>query len=186
ADGDRRDERLRFCALRQQQEAQKGEYLALSDFLAPQETGLEDHLGAFAVTCGLGVEEHVGRFESEHDDYSAIMLQALADRLAEAFSELLHKYVREAWGYGREEALSVEDLIRERYRGIRPAPGYPACPDHSEKRALFDLLDAVRADLADPVFITLFLELQLRLAKRKLSAVPLGQNRFRLGQLCHR
>ena len=139
--GTRAEERLRLCTLRQQQETQKGECLALADFLAPRETGLDDHLGAFALTCGLGVEEHVGRFDAEHDDYSAIMLQALADRLAEAFAELLHQEVREAWGYGKDEALTVEDLVRERYRGIRPAPGYPACPDHTEKRPLFDLLE---------------------------------------------
>ena len=140
-DETRDEERTRFRTLRQQQETQKKECLALADFLAPRETGLDDYLGAFALTCGLGAEGHVDRFEAAHDDYNAIMLQALADRLAEAFAELLHKRVREAWAYGKDEALTVEDLVRERYRGIRPAPGYPACPDHTEKRPLFDLLE---------------------------------------------
>src|SRR2546427_215606 len=99
-------------------------------------------VGAFAVTSGIGVETICARFEKEHDDYNSIMAKALADRLAEAFAELLHKKAREEWGYGKGEALSHEDLIRERYRGIRPAPGYPACPDHTEKRILFDLLQA--------------------------------------------
>ncbi len=98
-------------------------------------------IGAFAVTCGIGIEAHLARFEREHDDYRAIMLKALADRLAEAFAEHLHERVRrEFWGYAPYEDLSNEELIAENYRGIRPAPGYPACPDHTEKRALFDLL----------------------------------------------
>ena len=101
-----------------------------------------DYIGAFAVTSGIGLEAVCERFEKEHDDYNSIMAKALADRLAEAFAEYLHKQAREEWGYGRAEALSHEDLIRERYRGIRPAPGYPACPDHTEKRILFDLLQA--------------------------------------------
>jgi 5-methyltetrahydrofolate--homocysteine methyltransferase len=114
---------------------------ALSDFIAPKETGLADHIGAFAVTTGVGLEKIVARFEKDHDDYNAIMAKALADRLAEALAELLHKRVRIEWGYGRDENLSSDDLIREKYRGIRPAPGYPACPDHTEKRLLFDLIE---------------------------------------------
>ncbi len=125
------------------QQSDKGEEepnLALADFVAPRETGLLDHVGLFSVTAGLGVDELVAGFESAHDDYGAIMSKALADRLAEALAEWLHKRAREAWGYGRGEMLSLDELIRERYRGIRPAPGYPACPDHTEKRLLFDLL----------------------------------------------
>jgi len=115
---------------------------ALADYIAPQETGFPDHLGAFAVTAGIGVEELSRKFKDDLDDYNAIMVSALADRLAEAFAEYLHKKAREACGYGQDENLSAEDLIKERYRGIRPAPGYPACPDHTEKRTLFDLLQA--------------------------------------------
>jgi 5-methyltetrahydrofolate--homocysteine methyltransferase len=116
----------------------------LADFIAPRESGRADTLGAFAVTAGTGAAEVVARFEAEHDDYSAIMVKALADRLAEAFAERMHQLARADWGYGRDEQLSNEDLIAERYRGIRPAPGYPACPDHTEKRTLFRLLDAER------------------------------------------
>jgi 5-methyltetrahydrofolate--homocysteine methyltransferase len=99
-----------------------------------------DYLGAFAVTAGINIESVVQHFERNHDDYNAIMTKALADRLAEALAELMHKKARQACGYGQHEDLSIEDLIRERYRGIRPAPGYPACPDHTEKHLLFDLL----------------------------------------------
>jgi 5-methyltetrahydrofolate--homocysteine methyltransferase len=114
----------------------------LADFVAPRESGLPDHVGAFAVTAGIGADELAARYEREHDDYSAIMVKALADRLAEAFAEMLHARARRDWGYGRDEALTNEDLIAERYRGIRPAFGYPACPDHTRKRTLFSLLDA--------------------------------------------
>ena len=132
-----------FHTLRQQLEKPEGDAnYALADFIAPKSTGLPDYLGGFAVTTGVGVEALCGRFEKDHDDYNAIMAKALADRLAEAFAEWLHREVRKAWEYGKEENLSAEDLIRERYRGIRPAPGYPACPDHTEKRILFDLLEA--------------------------------------------
>jgi 5-methyltetrahydrofolate--homocysteine methyltransferase len=131
--------------LRQQNEKPEGQpNQALADFVAPRESGVADYVGAFAVTAGTGIEGLVEEFERDHDDYSAIMTKALADRLAEALAEALHKRAREEWGYGRGEALAPEDLIRERYRGIRPAPGYPACPDHSEKRTLFDLLQAER------------------------------------------
>ena len=129
--------------LRQQLPKPEGQpNLALADFVAPKSTGLQDFIGAFAVTTGIGIEAICERFEKDHDDYNSIMAKALADRLAEGFAELLHKQAREEWGYGKGEALSNEDLIRERYRGIRPAPGYPACPDHTEKRLLFDLLEA--------------------------------------------
>ena len=117
---------------------------ALSDFIAPKETGLPDYLGGFAVTTGLGVEELSQKFRDELDDYNAIMVSALADRLAEAFAEYLHKRARDDNGYGCGENLTREELIKERYRGIRPAPGYPACPDHTEKRTLFSLLNAER------------------------------------------
>ena len=115
---------------------------ALADFIAPRESGRADFIGGFAVTAGLSIEPLVKKFENEHDDYNAIMTKALADRLAEALAELMHKRAREAWGYGRSEKLTSDDLIHEPYRGIRPAPGYPAQPDHTEKRILFDLLEA--------------------------------------------
>ncbi|MEW5977790.1 MAG: methionine synthase [Acidobacteriota bacterium] len=130
-----------FHTLRQQMDRPDGQpNFALADFVAPRETGLVDYLGAFAVTAGHHLETLVHHFESQHDAYNAIMAKALADRLAEAFAELMHQRMREEWNYGKNEKLSVEDLIHERYQGIRPAPGYPACPDHSEKRILFDLL----------------------------------------------
>jgi 5-methyltetrahydrofolate--homocysteine methyltransferase len=117
----------------------------LADFIAPRDSGRQDWIGAFAVTAGIGIEPHVARFEAAHDDYNAILLKALADRLAEALAERLHQRVRrEFWGYAENEALDNEALIAEKYRGIRPAPGYPACPEHSEKKTLFALLDAER------------------------------------------
>lgn len=135
-------ERATIHTLRQQNKKATGQpNLALADFIAPPSAGVVDYLGAFTVTAGIGIEQHLQRFEAEHDDYNAILLKALADRLAEAFAEHLHQLVRtQYWGYGKAEALSNEELIREKYRGIRPAPGYPACPDHTEKRILFDLL----------------------------------------------
>jgi 5-methyltetrahydrofolate--homocysteine methyltransferase len=146
ADESRSSEVCRFHTLRQQWE-RKGQncFHALSDFIAPASSGRNDYLGAFAVTAGLGIEPVVERFERDHDDYNSIMIKALADRLAEAFAELLHARARRDWQYGRDEQLSHEQLIDEAYRGIRPAPGYPACPDHTEKRTLFELLDAERA-----------------------------------------
>ncbi|HXR80703.1 MAG TPA: vitamin B12 dependent-methionine synthase activation domain-containing protein, partial [Saprospiraceae bacterium] len=114
--------------------------LSLSDFITPKNTGKKDFIGGFSVTI-QGIEPHIKKFETAHDDYNKIILQALADRLAEAFAELLHQKVRkEYWGYNREENLSNEELIKEKYPGIRPAPGYPACPDHTEKYKLFELL----------------------------------------------
>ncbi|HWQ68531.1 MAG TPA: methionine synthase [Patescibacteria group bacterium] len=134
-----------FYTLRQQLHKSEGQFnLALADFIAPKSTGLQDYLGAFAVTTGHGLDTLCKGYEAAHDDYTSILAKALADRLAEAFAECLHRRVRAEWGYGVGEQLSNEDLIRERYRGIRPAPGYPACPDHSEKRTLFDLLQAER------------------------------------------
>ncbi len=132
----------RIESLRQQLRKTAGaDMLALSDFIAPAESGKKDHVGAFAVTSGIGIEEHLQSFESDHDDYSSIMLKALADRLAEAFAEYLHEKVRRNhWGYERNQKYSNDDLIKEKYQGIRPAPGYPACPDHSEKLGLFELL----------------------------------------------
>src|SRR5690606_37579304 len=129
--------------LRQQNQKPAGEpYYALSDFIAPQETGLQDYFGAFAVSTGFGCDELVAEFEKDFDDYNSIMIKALADRLAEAFAEKLHELVRtEYWGYATQEKLSNEELIKEKYQGIRPAPGYPACPDHTEKATLFDILD---------------------------------------------
>ena len=134
---------LRLCHLRQQRAKPDGQpQLCLSDYVAPRESGLDDFVGAFAVTAGIGIDDHVKRFEASHDDYSAIMLKALADRLAEAAAEYLHERTRqEFWGYAPDERLSNEALIAESYRGIRPAPGYPACPDHTEKDKLWQLLD---------------------------------------------
>ena len=136
----------RFHMLRQQTEKQPGQYnLSLADFVAPKESGRIDYCGGFAVTAGLGVEEFAQSFRKQHDDYSAIMVQALGDRLAEAFAEYMHKRARELCGFGKTEDLSNDQLIREQYRGIRPAPGYPACPEHTEKGTLFNLLDATKA-----------------------------------------
>jgi 5-methyltetrahydrofolate--homocysteine methyltransferase len=132
----------RFHFLRQQSNKEGSEPCrSLADFIAPKETGLPDHIGAFAVTSGIGLKELCDGFRTKHDDYNAIMAEAIADRLAEAFAECLHKRVRDEWGYGCEEGLSNVDLIQEKYRGIRPAAGYPACPDHTEKGALWRLLD---------------------------------------------
>lgn len=136
--------RTKLFSLRQQTQKPSGQFNeALADFIAPKENGRTDYIGAFAVTTGIGIDEHVARFEKDHDDYSAIMIKALADRLAEAFAELMHKRVRrEFWGYDKNESLTNEELIKEEYNGIRPAPGYPAQPDHTEKETIFRLLDA--------------------------------------------
>ena len=133
--------------LRQQRPMPDGKaQLCLSDFIAPKDSGMLDYIGAFAVTTGHGIDAHVERFEADHDDYRAIMLKILADRFAESFAEHLHSRVRtEFWAYAADEQTSNEDLIRERYRGIRPAPGYPACPDHREKRTLWDFLEVEEA-----------------------------------------
>jgi 5-methyltetrahydrofolate--homocysteine methyltransferase len=141
-------ELVRLHTLRQQWQ-RKGtkNYYALADFIAPADSGRHDYLGAFAVTAGHGTDELVRHFQADHDDYQAIMAKALADRLAEAFAERLHEIARLDWGYGRDEQLTRGDLIDEKYRGIRPAPGYPACPDHTEKRLIFDLLDAARTGM---------------------------------------
>ena len=134
----------RLLNLRQQANKPKAN-LCLSDFIAPKEAGLNDHIGAFAVTTGIGIEQHVKRFEDNNDDYNSILLKALADRLAEAYAEYLHQQVRTRyWGHQPEESLSNEELIQEKYQGIRPAPGYPACPDHTQKELLFDLLDVTQ------------------------------------------
>ena len=135
-----------FHCLRQQQEKPAGQFNhSLADFIAPKETGRLDYVGGFAVTAGHGADQFAAEFRARHDDYSAIMAQALGDRLAEALAELMHKKARAFCGYGRAEKLTMGEIIREKYRGIRPAPGYPACPDHTEKRPLFDLLGAEAA-----------------------------------------
>ncbi len=139
-DGEKR--RLHFLRQQADKPPERPDF-CLADFIAPQDSGRQDWIGAFAVTAGIGIDEHVARFQADHDDYSAILLKALADRLAEALAEHLHRRVRtQYWGYAADEALDNDALIAEKYRGIRPAPGYPACPEHSEKRRLFDLLDA--------------------------------------------
>jgi 5-methyltetrahydrofolate--homocysteine methyltransferase len=136
----------RFHCLRQQLEKPANQFNhSLADYVAPRDSGRIDYVGGFAVTAGHGVEQLAAEFKAAHDDYSAIMAQALGDRLAEALAELMHHRAREFCGYGRTEQLAMPDIIREKYRGIRPAPGYPACPDHTEKIALFSLLDATAA-----------------------------------------
>jgi 5-methyltetrahydrofolate--homocysteine methyltransferase len=149
SDESRRQVLMTWHNLRQQNEKPSGNAnLCLADFIATKDSGVPDYIGAFAVTAGVGIEKRLEMFEKQHDDYSAIMLKALADRLAEACTELLHARVRrEFWGYASDERLSNDDMIREKYRGIRPAPGYPACPDHMEKGPLFELLGAERAGM---------------------------------------
>jgi 5-methyltetrahydrofolate--homocysteine methyltransferase len=144
ADETRAEAVLTWRNLRQQNERPPGKAnFCLSDYVAPEAARVNDYLGMFAVTTGIGIERKLSEFEANKDDYSAIMLKALADRLAEAFAEWLHAKVRrELWGYARDEALDTTALVREEYRGIRPAPGYPACPDHAVKAPLFDLLRA--------------------------------------------
>ncbi|MCH2596729.1 MAG: methionine synthase, partial [Pirellulales bacterium] len=142
SDESRSKELCRFHGLRQQWE-RKGQdiFYSLADFIAPIETGRNDYLGAFAVTTGDGCDALAAKFDKEHDDYNSIMTKALADRLAEAFAECLHARARSEWGYERNGEFTNEEFIAEKYRGIRPAPGYPAQPDHTEKRTLFELLD---------------------------------------------
>jgi len=140
------DARTTLHFLRQQVDkpAERPDF-CLADFIAPKTSGKQDWIGAFAVTAGLGIEPHVARFQADHDDYNAILLKALADSLAETLAERIHQRVRkELWGYAADETLDADALIGEKYRGIRPAPGYPACPEHSEKATLFRLLDAER------------------------------------------
>jgi len=146
ADADRSRTLATFPCLRQQSEKPAGQANhSLADFIAPRDTGRIDYLGGFAVTAGHGAESFAAEFRAKHDDYSAIIVQALGDRLAEALAELMHKRARDFCGFGRAENLPMAEIIRERYRGIRPAPGYPACPDHTDKRPLFDLLGAEAA-----------------------------------------
>ena len=141
-DAGKNEELTRLCHLRQQRGKPDGQsHYCLADFVAPLGTGADDYVGGFAVTAGIGIDEHVKRFEDDHDDYSSILLKALADRLAEALAEHMHERARkEFWGYADAEELTNEDRIAERYAGIRPAPGYPACPDHTEKAKLWELL----------------------------------------------
>ena len=143
-DESRNDVLMRFHMLRQQTKKSKDKYnLCLADYVAPKSSGIPDYMGGFAVTAGLHMEHKLNQFEKEHDDYHSIMFKALADRFAEAFTEHMHERVRkEFWAYAAREELSNDDMIAEKYQGIRPAPGYPACPDHTEKPALFTLLDA--------------------------------------------
>jgi len=145
-DESRHHERERLPMLRQQWEREgQTEFRSLADYIAPRSTHLPDYVGAFAVSTGFGCEELVRRFKEKHDDHSAILVEALADRLAEALAERLHERARHDWGYGRQERLTKEDLIAEKYRGIRPAAGYPSCPDHSEKQTLWRLLEVEEA-----------------------------------------
>ncbi|QHC85575.1 hypothetical protein AS589_12660 [Empedobacter brevis] len=141
---DEHDQKIEeFYTLRQQAKKSKGQpNISISDFIAPKDSGIEDYIGAFAVTAGQEIEEVAKQYETNLDDYNSIMVKALADRLAEAYAEYLHKYIRtEVWGYAKDETLSNEELISEKYKGIRPAPGYPACPDHLEKETIFKILD---------------------------------------------
>jgi 5-methyltetrahydrofolate--homocysteine methyltransferase len=149
-------EAQRFCFLRQQRDREGLPNLCLADYVAPKDTGNVDYLGGFAVVCH-GVEAFAKEFEDAGDDYSSIMIKALGDRFAEALAEYLHKRVREFWGYGKDEKLSPEALMREEYRGIRPAPGYPACPEHTEKAKLWELLgvkDAIGLSLTESFAMT--------------------------------
>jgi len=154
ADAERNKVNVQFVTLRQQSKKKDGiPNIALADFIAPKETGIEDYIGAFCVSTGFGTAELAAEFEKNHDDYNSIMIKALADRLAEAFAEYLHKKVRtDYWGYGSAEKLTNEELIKEDYKGIRPAPGYPACPDHTEKLTIWDLLsvkETIGVELTD-------------------------------------
>ena len=153
-DVDRNEVEATFVTLRQQTKKKEGiPNIALADFVAPKEMGIEDYVGAFCVSTGFGTAELAAEFEKDHDDYNSIMIKALADRLAEAFAEYLHKKVRtEYWGYATSEVFSNEELIKENYKGIRPAPGYPACPDHTEKLTIWDLLsvkETIGVELTD-------------------------------------
>ena len=154
SDVDRKEVKVQFVTLRQQLKKKEGiPSIALADFIAPKETGIKDYMGAFCVSTGFGTAELAAEFEKDHDDYNSILIKALADRLAEAFAEYLHKKVRtEYWGYGSNEMLSNQELIKEAYKGIRPAPGYPACPDHTEKWTIWDLLsvkETIGVELTD-------------------------------------
>jgi 5-methyltetrahydrofolate--homocysteine methyltransferase len=154
ADSTRNDVNVKFVTLRQQLKKKEGiPSIALADFIAPKETGISDYLGSFCVSTGFGTAELAAEFEKDHDDYNSIMIKALADRLAEAFAEYLHEKVRkEYWGYDSEEGLSNQELIKESYKGIRPAPGYPACPDHTEKITIWELLsvkETIGVELTD-------------------------------------
>jgi 5-methyltetrahydrofolate--homocysteine methyltransferase len=133
----------RFHFLRQQvAKAQSQEYRCLADYVAPKESKKRDHIGMFAVTAGIGIEKLIQEFESQHDDYNSILIKAIADRFAEGLAEVMHEEVRKQhWGYAKDENISIQQLIDEDYQGIRPAPGYPACPDHTEKPLLFEVLD---------------------------------------------
>ena len=144
-------EMRRLHHLRQQRKkAKANSNFCLSDFIAPKTSGKVDYIGAFAVTAGIGIEKYVKQYEEAQDDYNAILLKALADRLAEALAEYMHKKIRtEIWAYDTDENLDNSSLIREKYRGIRPAPGYPACPEHTEKETLFDLLGVDEIDLTE-------------------------------------
>jgi 5-methyltetrahydrofolate--homocysteine methyltransferase len=146
SDVSRRHVAFRLHHLRQQKgKGQDQAQLCLADFVAPNHSGRADHIGAFAVTAGIGIDARIAAFEAAHDDYSSIMLKALADRLAEALAERMHERVRrELWGYAADESIDKPGLIQEAYQGIRPAPGYPACPDHTEKATLWRMLDPER------------------------------------------
>ena len=146
-DDTRTTELTRLQHIRQQAEKQRGaKNQCLTDYIAPKETGIADYIGLFAVTAGIGIDEHIERFEADHNDYDSIMIKALADRFAEAFAETLHEIIRkDDWGYASKENLTNEDLIKERYQGIRPAAGYPACPDHTEKATMWDILKPDKA-----------------------------------------
>ncbi|MEM9412759.1 MAG: vitamin B12 dependent-methionine synthase activation domain-containing protein, partial [Planctomycetota bacterium] len=142
-EGESRTKELTMFHMLRQQWQRKGidQFRSLADYIAPVASGRQDYIGGFAVTTGYGCDELAEKFRADHDDYNAIMVAALADRLAEAFAEYMHKKARAAWGFGASENLDNESLIREKYRGIRPAAGYPACPDHTEKATLWDLMD---------------------------------------------
>ena len=141
----RESELARFYMLRQQwQRKGQEQFRSLADYVAPVGSGREDYIGGFAVTTGIQIDQIAAEFEKDNDDYNSIMVKALADRLAEAFAELLHHRARQDWGFGGDQDLTMEDIVKERYRGIRPAPGYPACPDHTQKKTLWKMMDVQR------------------------------------------
>jgi len=171
-----------YHTLRQQEEREDDVYYALSDFVAPKTANKKDYVGSFAVSCGFGCEEVCSKLREQNDDYKGIMMEAIADRLAEAFAELMHKKMRtELWAYAPDEALSNDDLLKTKYQGIRPAPGYPTQPDHTEKELMWKLLDATKA-----TGIELTESLAMLPAASVSAVVFANQNStyFQVGKIC--
>ena len=171
-----------FHTLRQQEEREDTTYFAMSDFIAPKSTGVKDYIGAFAVSCGFGCEDVCKKLREQNDDYKGIMMEAIADRLAEAFAEVIHLKMRtELWGYAPNEKLTPDDMLKTKYQGIRPAPGYPTQPDHTEKTLMWKLLDAKAATGID------LTESLAMLPAASVSALVFGNpcsTYFQAGKLC--